>query len=72
MQISIKSFVVIERWSKILSIGFFWMVNIINFILLINRGLTGVQFILGLVLSFIPYIVYLKFVRGTLERSVLR
>ena len=70
MQVTGESFVVIERWSKRLSVIFFWLLNSLDLLLLFSGRITGVGFLLGVVLSVIPYIVYLKYVRGTLEQSI--
>lgn len=72
MQITGESFILIERWSKRISVVFFWLLNSLDLLLLFSGRIPGVGFLLGAVLSVISYIVYLKYVRGKLEKSIER
>ena len=66
-----QKFQLIERWARGTVVFFFLASNAcVLLISIFAKPMRGYIFLLTL-LSIVPYILYLKYVRGTLEKSVV-
>lgn len=70
MRLSKQTYSRVEKWTQASSIWFFFAANLIGIYLIYLKKIPGFLFPVITAISFIPYIIYLKFVRGTLQQAV--
>ena len=70
MSISRRRFIVIESVTRVFSVVFFMGINAATLFLLTQGQVGRYFFLVSIIVSIVPYVIYLKFVRGRLEISL--